>query len=54
MADCYNYDCPFRQNESSNANRCECVACPNRNDKITFFATNRTAKDGKREDGEVH
>lgn len=30
--DCFNHSCPFRVNETSNANRCECVACPNRSD----------------------
>ena len=26
--DCFNHSCPFRVNETSNANRCECIACP--------------------------
>lgn len=28
--DCFNHDCPFRTNETSNYNRCECIGCPNR------------------------
>lgn len=28
--DCFNHSCPFRVNESSSLNRCECIACPNR------------------------
>lgn len=30
MTDCFNHSCPFRVNETSNVNRCECTACPNR------------------------
>lgn len=39
--DCFNHSCPFRVNETSNANRCECVACQNRNNS-DFIASNRT------------
>lgn len=28
--DCFNHLCPFRQNTTSNCNRCECLACQNR------------------------
>lgn len=28
--DCFNHSCPFRVNETSSWNRCECTACPNR------------------------
>ena len=28
--DCFNNFCPFRENTTSNLNRCECVACTNR------------------------
>mgnify|MGYP004518773017 CR=1 FL=1 len=30
--DCFNHLCPFRQNTTSNCNRCECLACQNRCD----------------------
>ena len=28
--DCFNHFCPFRQNTTSNCNRCECLVCQNR------------------------
>ena len=44
--DCLNNFCPFRENTTSNLNRCECVACTNRchenislNDYINTDAT---------------
>ena len=40
--DCFNHLCPFRVNETSNANRCECVACQNRNNSGFIIASNRT------------
>ena len=40
--DCFNYSCPFRVNETSNANRCECVACPNRSKSDFTITSNRT------------
>lgn len=40
--DCFNHSCPFRVNETSNANRCECVACQNRNNSDFIIASNRT------------
>lgn len=45
MADCFNHGCPFRVNETSNANRCECLACPNRCSGDGFFSYNRTLTD---------
>lgn len=38
--DCFRFTCPFRVNESTSMNRCECVACPNRTSDHTQFATN--------------
>lgn len=35
--DCYNHSCQFRVNETSNANRCECVACQNRNPLLNCY-----------------
>ena len=40
--DCFNYFCPFRENTISNANRCECVACPNRCHEQYTFSSNKT------------
>lgn len=40
--DCFNHSCPFRVNETSNVNRCECVACQNRNNNNFIIASNRT------------
>ena len=40
--DCFNYSCPFRVNETSNANRCECVACPNKSNNNFIIISNRT------------
>ena len=39
---CFNHSCPFRANETSNANRCECVACQNRSNNDFIIASNRT------------
>ena len=39
---CFNHSCPFRVNETSNANRCECVACPNRSNSDFIITSNRT------------
>ena len=33
--DCLSHSCPFRVNETSNANRCERVACQNRRNSAT-------------------
>lgn len=43
--DCYNHSCPFRVNDTSNANRCECTACPNRCTGDFSIAWNRTLTD---------
>ena len=40
--DCFNHSCPFRVNETSNANRCECIACPNRSSSDFIVTSNRT------------
>ena len=40
--DCHNHSCPFRVNETSNVNRCECVACPNRSNNDSIIRSNRT------------
>lgn len=45
--DCFRFTCPFRVNESSNMNRCECVACPNRATDHAVFVTNSTNPDSK-------
>lgn len=43
--DCFNHSCPFRVNETSNANRCECVACQNRSN--IDFIINQILTDDK-------
>lgn len=44
--DCFNYRCPFRTNETTNANRCECIACPNRcSHDYIIIPSNRTLTD---------
>ena len=40
--DCFNHSCPFRVNETSNANHCECVACQNRSNNDFIIISNRT------------
>lgn len=40
--DCFNRSCPFRQNTTSSCNRCECLACPNRCEAVTYYASNHT------------
>lgn len=47
--DCYNHSCPFRVNETSNANRCECVACQNRSNSDFIITSNRTLTDDEME-----
>ena len=37
--DCFNYNCPFRQNTTSNSNRCEYLACQNRWEKHVVYTT---------------
>lgn len=36
--DCFNHLCPFRQNTTSNCNRCECLLCQLRCDGTGAFA----------------
>ena len=43
--DCFNHSCPFRVNETSNPNRCECVACQNRSSNDFVITSNRTLTD---------
>lgn len=41
--DCFNYSCPFRQNTTSNCNRCECLACQNRcEEPVIYITSNHT------------
>lgn len=41
--DCFNYNCPFRQNTTSNHNRCDCLACQNRcEEPVTYVISNHT------------
>ena len=41
--DCFNYNCLFRQNTTSNCNHCECLACQNRcEEPITYITSNHT------------
>lgn len=40
--DCFNHSCPFRVNETSDANRCECIACQNRSNSDFIITSNRT------------
>lgn len=39
---CFNYSCPFRQNTTTNLNRCECTACQHRCEAVTYVVSNRT------------
>ena len=47
--DCFNFNCPFRVNETSSCNYCACLACPNRDrhrDRHEYTITsNRTLTD---------
>ena len=43
--DCFNHSCPFRVNETSNVNGCECVACQNRSNGDFIITSNRTLTD---------
>lgn len=47
MMDCFNHSCPFRVNETSNANRCDCIACQNRSNSNFIIASNRTFADNE-------
>lgn len=37
--DCFNYNCPFRQNTTSNCNRCDCLACQSRLEEPVIYIT---------------
>ena len=50
MADCYNHGCPFRVNDTSSSNRCECMACPNRCTGDSSITWNRTLTDEELEE----
>ena len=39
MADCYQENCPWRIKGYSSPRSCQCVACPNRYDGTTCYAT---------------
>ena len=40
---CYNTDCPWRSNETSNPTHCDCIACQHRTvQDFTVIATDRT------------
>ena len=41
--DCFNYNCPFRQNTTTNCNRCDCLACQNRcEEPVIYITSNHT------------
>ena len=42
-SNCYNADCPWRSNETSNPTHCDCIACQHRTvQDFTVIATDRT------------
>ena len=43
--DCFNFNCPFRVNETSSCNYCACLACPNRDRHEYTITSNRTLTD---------
>lgn len=43
--DCFNTDCPFRTNDTTNVYRCGYVACPNRDSHEYVIISNRTLTD---------
>lgn len=50
--DCFNYNCPFRSTKGLNlamivSARCARIACPNRCEAPTAYASNRTLTDDK-------
>ncbi len=47
MADCFNHNCPFRVNETSNVNSCDSISCPNRCNNIFIISSNRTLTDNE-------
>lgn len=42
MADCYKEGCPWRVKDYSSHRSCQCVACPNRYDGTTCYASDHT------------
>lgn len=47
--DCKQENCPFRNNDTTSVWGCKYVACPNRDNGNTWYATDHTEamKDGK-------
>lgn len=46
--DCFNHNCPFRNNTTSSSNHCECITCPNRYEEpYTAYASNHTLTDNE-------
>lgn len=39
---CYNYNCPFRANKTTNLYYCECIFCPNRTEDYIVYTSNHT------------
>lgn len=52
-SNCYNRECLFRQNDTSNPTYCACIACPNRDEGYgtypTTTATDHTTMTGRQE-----
>ncbi len=46
--DCFNNGCPFRVNDTSNANRCECTACPNKCTNDVIIVSDHTLSETER------
>lgn len=42
MMDCYNYNCPFRVNKTTNSYYCACIFCSNRTDDYIIYTSNHT------------
>ena len=40
--DCFNHNCPWRTNNTSNYNRCECIACQNRCNSDVYVISDHT------------
>lgn len=41
--ECYNYYCPFRYSVfPTSETRCDCTACPNRNNSTRYIVNNQT------------
>lgn len=39
--DCFNHNCPFRTNETSNMNRCDCYSCKVRDSESVYVNSNK-------------